>query len=154
MAPTKMYALNTSATMGKPSKPELFRDLANEIIFEELKTRKLLQPRRIVDVDANRLGVRCFKLMRGVGLQCLLDMDELIYPTLVMEFYSNLQFEANSIEGKFYLRGITGVLTEKILAKILGYKDVLDSIKLFDNISSQVKKISMLNTKVWTLNLD
>lgn len=135
MGPMKQnLALNTLATTGKPSDSTRFRDKANEDIFHELSNRLLLKPWKIINEDADRMGIRCFNLMRHVGLRCLMELDELIYPTLVKEFYCNLQFEESELKATFFLRGKSGSLTEESLATILGYVNSSKSIRMFDKI--------------------
>lgn len=68
--------------------------------------------------------LRTFDMMRGAGLGCLIDMNEVIYSSILKEFYTNLTIKEtkNGIEGDIFLRGARWKISKKILAKLIGYK--------------------------------
>lgn len=65
--------------------------------------------------------MKCFDQIRIVRLDCLINLKELVYPK-IMEFFTHLEFEKNSLKGKMFLQGAKSEFTERHVASLLDFK--------------------------------
>ncbi|KAF7838846.1 glutamic acid-rich protein-like [Senna tora] len=81
-------------------------------------------------------GFACFERFKQIGWEHFLSLNETIYPELIREFYSNLEFDANSLEASVLIHGRRARLTKELLSELLKCPNVGICPEMVDDVVS------------------
>lgn len=63
---------------------------------------------------------------------CLIDMKKPVYPNIMKEFFSNLDFDSNLLKGEMSLWGMKCVINQHLATSLLGFKVTDPTVKIFE----------------------
>ncbi|KAF7839014.1 zf-CCHC domain-containing protein/UBN2 domain-containing protein [Senna tora] len=110
----------TQPTGSRVTKIKLFDGPEAKARFENVFKERNCSPAREINLDFfYKEEFRCFEMFKFNGWEPFLSLKETVYPQLIREFYSNLNFDADTLESTILIRGRRAVLNKDFLSEVL-----------------------------------
>ncbi|KAF7802254.1 Retrovirus-related Pol polyprotein from transposon RE1 [Senna tora] len=110
----------TQPTGSRVTKIKLFDGPEAKARFENVFKERNCSPAREINLDFfYKEEFRCFEMFKFNGWEPFLSLKETVYPQLIREFYSNLNFDADTLESTILIRGRRAVLNKDLLSAVL-----------------------------------
>ncbi|KAF7811707.1 Retrovirus-related Pol polyprotein from transposon RE1 [Senna tora] len=110
----------TQPTGSRVTKIKLFDGPEAKARFENVFKERNCSPAREINLDFfYKEEFRCFEMFKFNGWEPFLSLKETVYPQLIREFYSNLNFHADTLESTILIRGRRAVLNKDLLSEVL-----------------------------------
>ncbi|KAF7810486.1 zf-CCHC domain-containing protein/UBN2 domain-containing protein [Senna tora] len=110
----------TQPTGSRVTKIKLFDGPEAKARFENVFKERNCSPAREINLDFfYKEEFRCFEMFKFNGWEPFLSLKETVYPQLIREFYSNLNFDADTLESTILIRGRRAVLNKDLLSEVL-----------------------------------
>ncbi|KAF7815122.1 zf-CCHC domain-containing protein [Senna tora] len=110
----------TQLTGSRVTRIKLFDGPEAKARFENVFKERNCSPAREINLEFfYKEEFRCFEMFKFNGWEPFLSLKETVYPQLIREFYSNLNFGADTLESTILIRGRRAVLNKDLLSEVL-----------------------------------
>ncbi|KAF7802858.1 uncharacterized protein G2W53_041969 [Senna tora] len=133
----KRVSEETLAVGSCQTKVKLFDGPKAKSRFESGFSHRPYSPPREINLSFfYKEGFACFERFKQIGWEHFLSLNETIYPEMIREFYSNMEFDADSLEASVLIRGRRARLTKELLSELVKCPNVGICPEMVDDVVS------------------